>query len=73
MLYHVEANANLATDPTWQDVIGRSVVAGDLILDTNRGMLDMMVDSTYPGQPGPRPVIGEDIKAVARKLSRSGT
>jgi hypothetical protein len=69
-LYRIPPGAPLnGGNEQWTDVIGRSVMAGKLLLDTDPGMLDMMVESTYPGQPGDRPVIGEDIKALARKLT----
>lgn len=43
-------------DPTqeqwWDDVHSRNFMTAQLILDTRPGMLDTMVDSTYPGQTG---------------------
>ncbi|KAH9845776.1 hypothetical protein Tdes44962_MAKER01208 [Teratosphaeria destructans] len=58
---------------TWGDVISRTEVAKMLLLDTRPGMLDMMVESTYPHHSGElpfakRPVLGEDILAIAREL-----
>ena len=43
-------------------------MAKDLILDTNKGMLDMMMESTYPGQTGEPPTFGDEVLAVAREL-----
>ncbi|KAK4548743.1 hypothetical protein LTR36_008516 [Oleoguttula mirabilis] len=61
----------------WEDVIGRSVLAASLVLDQPPGMLDQMVDMSYPGQTGQlpfgqRPVLGEEIKEVAKKLQGNG-
>ncbi len=52
----------------WTDVITRSMMAAELILDSKPGMLDMLVESTYPGAASDRPVIGDDIKAAAERL-----
>ena len=53
----------------WSDVIGRSVMAATLILDTKRGMLDMMTESTYRTERGNRPEFGEEILGIARQLA----
>lgn len=53
----------------WEDVISRSTLASSLILDTNCGMLDMMVAGTYPDQQGRHPELGAEILESARKLS----
>lgn len=52
----------------YTDVISRLVMAKELLLDSKPGMLDMMIDSTYPGQTGPKPEIGDDLKEAARAL-----
>ena len=53
----------------WNDVLSRNSMAAELLLDSQRGMLDMMVDSSYPAQQrGSRPEIGDDVKEAARKL-----
>ncbi|KAI9656913.1 MAG: hypothetical protein M1821_003552 [Bathelium mastoideum] len=58
-------------EEAWTDVIGRSVMAQQLILDTKPGMLDLMVSATYPGQAGPTPQFGDEIVALARQLTAS--
>ncbi|RMY12318.1 hypothetical protein D0868_02640 [Hortaea werneckii] len=45
----------------WVDVVSRSVMAANLLLDQPPGMLDQM--------SGEKPVIGNDIKDAARKLT----
>lgn len=57
-----------ADKETWEDAVGRSAMARELILDTNPGMLDMMTEGTYPEQKGKHPAMGEDILDVARTL-----
>ena len=52
----------------WGDILGRSQMAKNLILDTEPGMLDMMVATTYPGQSGPRLEFDEGIITLARQL-----
>ena len=70
MLYKVPPTAT--EGEPWDDVVGRSVMAAELLLDSNPGMLDTLVDSTYPGQ-SPRPVLGERVLEAARELSWRGT
>ncbi|RMY25643.1 hypothetical protein D0867_00600 [Hortaea werneckii] len=53
----------------WVDVVSRSVMAANLLLDQPPGMLDQMVSMSYPNQSGEKPVIGNDIKDAARKLT----
>ncbi|KAI7151337.1 hypothetical protein KC316_g14877 [Hortaea werneckii] len=53
----------------WVDVVSRSVMAANLLLDQPPGMLDQMVSMSYPNQSGEKPVIGNDIKYAARKLT----
>lgn len=68
----------------WGDVQSRALTAKSLILDTNAGMLDMMVgllrnpsgphssriqvSSTYPGQSGQPPAFGEEVMTIARRI-----
>jgi hypothetical protein len=71
MLYNVDPKVSFESSgqkEAWSDVVGRSVMGAGLLLDDHPGMLDMMVEGTYPNQSGPRPVIGEDILEAARKL-----
>ncbi|KAL8705488.1 MAG: hypothetical protein Q9201_001419 [Fulgogasparrea decipioides] len=51
----------------WEDAVGRTVMTKDLILDTNKGMLDMMTESTYPDQKGKHPQIGEEVLELAKR------
>ncbi|RMY33823.1 hypothetical protein D0864_16753 [Hortaea werneckii] len=53
----------------WSDIMSRSVMAANLLLDQPPGMLDQMVNMSYPNQSGEKPVIGNDIKDAARKLT----
>ena len=74
MLYQIPPNAPLSNSryqQAYSDIVSRSVMAAELLLDSKPGMLDMMVESTYPVQTGGRPMISEDILAAARKLTRS--
>lgn len=71
MLYNIDPKLPLRTNrekEAWADIMSRSAMGANLLLDTNRGMLDMMVQGTYPSQSSPQPVIGEDILEAARKL-----
>lgn len=43
-------------------------MASDLLLDSNKGMLEMMTESTYPGQRGSHPATGEEVLDLARQL-----
>lgn len=57
----------------WADVISRSMLTASLILDERPGMLDELVERSYPGQAGQlpfgqRPVMGDEIKEAARRL-----
>ena len=72
MLYQVPPDAPYSTPAekeAWSDVVGRSVMGAELLLDSKPGMLDMLAESAYPAQPGDRPVIGDDVLAAARKLT----
>lgn len=68
----------------WDDVQSRASMAKNLILDTNAGMLDMMVSSTHVSlksevlmkfqvsstykQSGEPPAFGDEILTIARRL-----
>lgn len=72
MLYNIDPKLPRRTNNEWEAwaaIISRNVMGGNLLLDDKPGMLDMMVDSTYPNQSGPRPVIGEEILEAAKKLA----
>lgn len=53
----------------WDDAIGRTVMAQGLILDTTKGALDRMTESTYPDQMGRHPEFGEEILELAKHLT----
>jgi hypothetical protein len=55
----------------YMDVLGRSFMASQLILDTKPGTLDMMTETTYPEQRGQHPQFGEEILQLARELMES--
>lgn len=59
---------NRSTREAWSDVLGRSMMASQLILDTKPGMLNMMIESTNPEQKGKHPEFGDEIKALAREI-----
>ena len=74
MLYNVDPKVPFETSgqkEAWSDVISRSVMGAGLLLDDHPGMLDMMVEGTYPNQSGPRPVVGDGVLEAARKLKSS--
>ncbi|MCJ1459407.1 hypothetical protein MMC28_009785 [Mycoblastus sanguinarius] len=52
----------------WEEAKGRATYAKMLMTDAMPGMLDQMTASTYPGQSGQHPALGEDILEVARRL-----
>ena len=56
----------------WNDVRGRAVYAGMLITDQMKGALDMMTESTYPGQKGQHPAFGEEILKLAGEICGGG-
>lgn len=62
-------NLSKKDEETWEDAIGRTFLAQQLILDTKKGMLDMMTESTYPDQKGKHPDFGEEILELAKHLT----
>jgi hypothetical protein len=50
------------------DVKSRSGMAASLILDQMPGMLEMMVQSAYPGMKGGAEELGDEIKNAASAL-----
>ena len=70
-LYNVDPtreNPSARDEEAWSDVVGRSQMIKMLILDTNKGALDKMMESTYPDQGGRHPDFGEEILEIARSL-----
>lgn len=75
MLYKVDPTLEDLSEEeneSWNDVRGRSVYAGMLITDQMKGALDMMTESTYPGQKGQHPEFGEEILKLAREICGGG-
>lgn len=71
MMYQVPGsleNLSGAQYEAWADVVGRSAMAANLILDEQRGMLDQMVAMSYPGAAGPPPEFGGEVKEAATAL-----
>ncbi|KAJ4355448.1 uncharacterized protein N0V89_003464 [Didymosphaeria variabile] len=58
---------NGITQEMW-DVIGRTTMAANLILDSQKGMLDEMTELQYPEQKGRHPAFGEEILQLARDM-----
>lgn len=75
MLYQVPPTlTDLSEDEkdNWNDVRGRAVYAGMLITDQMKGALNMMTESTYPGQKGQHPDFGEEILKLAGEICGGG-
>lgn len=75
MLYNVDPTLQDLSEEEnekWNDARGRSVYAGMLITDQMKGALDMMTESTYPGQKGKHPEFGEEILKLAREMCGVG-
>ena len=71
MLYNVDptlSNLSRKENEEWNDVRGRAMYAGMLITNQMKGALDMMTESTYPGQKGQHPEFGEEILQLAEEL-----
>jgi hypothetical protein len=51
----------------WADIYSRNKMAGGLIIDDKPGMLNTMIESTYPGTRN-HPEFGEEILAEAKVL-----
>lgn len=52
----------------WEDATGRTFFTKMLIMDTNKGALDQMVESSYGKQAAQPPKFGEEIMEMARSL-----
>ena len=58
---------------TWDEATGRASFSEALITDQMPGMLDQMMERTYPRQEGGKSVeFGEDILEIARKRVDEG-
>ncbi|KAL8794212.1 MAG: hypothetical protein Q9195_003166 [Heterodermia aff. obscurata] len=54
---------------TWDEATGRAAFSKALITDQIPGMLDQMIEQTYPGQNAGRSLeFGEDILGIAQRL-----
>ena len=74
MLYKVDPTLKDLSEKEngeWNDVRGRAVYAGMLITNQMKGALEMMTESTYPGQKGQHPEFGEEILKLATDLCGS--
>lgn len=75
MLYNVPPSLTDLSEQekeNWNDVRGRAIYAGMLITDQMKGALDMMTESTYPGQKGQHPEFGEEILKLAGEICGGG-
>lgn len=63
---------NVVQQALFEDVIQRSVLVSSLILHTGPGMLNNLVEQTYPESAGNHPEFGDYIKTAARTLSNIG-
>lgn len=71
MLYNIDptlSDLSEKENEDWNDVRGRAVYACMLITNKMKGALDMMTESTYPGQKGQHPGFGEEILKLAGEL-----
>ena len=72
MLYDVPPEGQVQLDEAqkqdWDDVRSRNVMTKSLILDIKPGMLNQLVENTYPGQVGEHPQFGDEILAIVRDL-----
>ena len=71
MLYQIQPSSTSDTSSNnepWTDILSRNAMANQLILDTTPGMLNMMIQTTYPGQTGQQAEFGDDIVEAAKKL-----
>lgn len=75
MLYNIDptlSDLSEKENEDWNDVRGRAVYACMLITNKMKGALDMMTESTYPGQKGQHPGFGEEILKLAGELCGDG-
>ena len=75
MLYNVDPTLSELSgeeNEKSNDVSGRAVYAGMLITNRLEGALDIMTESTYPGQKGQHPEFGEDILKLAGEMCGGG-
>lgn len=71
MLYNVDPTLEDLSEKdneNWNDAHGRAVYAGMLITNKMKGALDLMTESTYPGQKGKHPEFGDEILKLAGEL-----
>lgn len=68
---HTLQNMSAPEKEMWADVLTRSFTTIQLIMDTKPGMLKMMIESTYPGQPNASPAMGDEVLQATRELQRA--
>jgi hypothetical protein len=52
----------------WTDVVSRSAMARQLLLDPSGAMLNSTLEIQYPDQRGRHPALGDEVLAAAREL-----
>jgi hypothetical protein len=57
----------LSEKKAWNEVLGRAVMAGGLLIDDTPGALNQMVSMSYPGSAA-QPELGEELVASGRAL-----
>lgn len=57
-----------AENERYFDIMGRTFLIKQLLLDTRPGLLETMTESTYPDQKGNHPELGNEILDAARAL-----
>jgi hypothetical protein len=63
-----EATTSKQALQIWAEVDGRNIMAGGLIIDDKPGMLNQMIERTYPGMSKDHPEFGEEILHEAEVL-----
>ncbi|TKA78483.1 hypothetical protein B0A49_01473 [Cryomyces minteri] len=74
MLYAVDPSVqrlSTAKKELWEGAQGRASFSGMLITNALPGALNEMTEAAYPDQEGAHPEFGDDIIAIARRLSGS--
>ena len=62
---NLPASMSAKEKAAWSDVTGRTIMAANLILDTNPGMLDMMVQAPSSKEAD----FGPEILGIAKEIN----